>query len=117
MHTPKIVTAVPKRRFQVGPYSIVVLGEVASGDENEYAFILATVIDGDEQPGLYVTSERAPPEAEGEGSHVLRVSMRDGSRILERSDRWNSLDTFTDEALRVVTTILDLGNEEVRRLV
>ena len=116
MHTPKIETAVPRRRFQVGPYSIVVLGEIASGDGIEYAYILATVVDGDDRPGLYITSERAPEDAEGEGSHVLRVAMRDGSRILDRSDRWKSLDEFTDEALHVVTTMLDLGNEEVRRL-
>lgn len=117
MHTPKIATAVPKRRYQVGPYSIVVLGEVSSDDGIDYAWILAAVVDGDDHPGLYVSAERAGEGDEGEGSHRMRVSMRDGSQVLGRSDRWRSLDGFAEEALGIATTMLELKKEEVHRLV
>jgi hypothetical protein len=115
-HRPVIRTAVPKRRYQLGDFSAVVLGEVESGDDNHYQYILAVLRSGDAEPGIYLTAERTRP---GQGSAeglAMRLVMRDGSAVIGRSDRWAGLDEFTEDALTAVRKILGLEGEEAFRL-
>ena len=47
MEAPKIQTAIPQRRYQLGEYSGVVLGEIESSDGVKYRYILALVREGE----------------------------------------------------------------------
>ena len=47
---PVIRTAIPKRRYQIGPYSASLLGEIESGDARAYRYILAFVASGKREP-------------------------------------------------------------------
>ena len=49
---PKIDTAIPQRRYQLGAYTVVVLGEIESSDGKDYRYVAAVVREGDPEPGL-----------------------------------------------------------------
>lgn len=114
MHKPGIVTAIPRRRYTYGEFSVIVLGEVESSDGVNYRYIAAVVQGQDPEPGLYVTAEQ------GDGSQAahfdMRVIMRDGAQTIGSSDEWGDLDAFAEEALRVISRILSLGDETPYRL-
>lgn len=106
---PEIKRAIPKKRFQYGPFGAVVLGEVESGDAHDYRFVLAMVSEGNSNPSLYVTAER---NTEGDGgSHRLRIHAAGKSRDMGASDRWARLEAFTEEALRLAGQALALEDE------
>jgi hypothetical protein len=115
-HRPVIRTAVPKRRYQLGNFSAVVLGEVESGDDNEYQYILAVLRPGDAEPGIYLTAERTRPGHGTAAPLAMRLVMPDGSEVIGRSDRWAGLEEFTEDALTAVRKILGLEREEAFRL-
>lgn len=111
---PEIRTAVPKRRYRVGEYQVSVLGEIDSADGIDYRYLLAALVEGESEPGLYVTAERQRPGS-GRG-YAMRVIMRDGAQLIGHSDRWAELELFAADALDVVVKILGLDDEQVRRL-
>jgi len=113
---PKIQTAIPQRRYQIGEYSGVVLGEIESGDGVKYQYILALVREGEGKPGFYVTAEKNPRRRAHEGSHRLRVITHGLDEEIESSDRWADLDAFCEEALKVAGRVLSLSGEEPVRL-
>jgi hypothetical protein len=115
-HQPVIRAAVPKRRYSLGDFSVVVLGDIESGDGKSYQYILAVLREGEPEPGLYLTAERDPPRGGAEGSVAMRLVMEDGSEVLGRSDHWIALEGFTEGALTVVRRILALGDQEAFRL-
>jgi len=116
MEAPKIQTAIPQRRYQLGEYSGVVLGEIESSDGVKYRYILALVREGDSRPGFYVTAEKNPRSRAPEGSHRLRVITQGLDEEIESSDRWVDLDAFCEEALKVAGKVLGLSGEEPMRL-
>ena len=113
MSKPAFKTAIPKRRYKLGEFSIVVLGEVESDDDINYQYILAVVRGQDPEPGLYITAEKAAVPGDG---YSMRVSMRDGAEVIGSSAQWGSLDPFIDEALGIVSRVLNLGDETPYRL-
>jgi len=112
MNKPKIITAIPQRRYKLGSFLVTVLGEIDSGDGVDYRYIAAVVSEGDPEPGLYVTAERVASSAGRGGAHAMRIVMRDGAQVVGSSDRWNELDVFAADALDVVVRVLDLQDEE-----
>lgn len=115
MDKPEIKTAIPKRRYRLGEFSLVVLGEIDSTDDVDYIYILAVVREGDAEPGLYITAQDDPQQPT-QNTLSMRVIMRDGSEVIGTSDRWNDLDLFVTDALDAVITTLDLQDEEPFRL-
>lgn len=113
---PKINRAIPRKRFQVGEYSVTVLGEVESPDIASYQFIMAFVADGKQEPALYITSEKTPPKDRHEGSHRLRVINSAMSEIMDTADHWKDIDTFTPEAMKLGMQILGLSGEQPSQL-
>lgn len=113
MSRPGFKTAIPKRRYKLGEFSIVVLGEVESGNDIDYKYILAVVQGQDPEPGLYITAEKA---AAAKGDYAMRVIMRDGAEVIGTSPDWGRLDPFVEEALRIVSRLLNLGDETPYRL-
>jgi len=110
---PGFKTAIPRRRYKMGEFTIVVLGEIESNDDIAYQYILAVIQGQDTEPGLYITAEKAavPP-----GGYSMRVIMEGGSEVIGSSAEWGSLDPFVEEALVIVSKVLDLGDETPYRL-
>jgi len=116
MNAPKIQTAIPQRRYRLGEYSGVVLGEIESSDAAKYKFILALMREGEAKPGFYVTAEKNPRSRAQEGSHRLRVIAHDLDEDIESSDRWADLDMFCEEALAVAAKVLGITDVRPERL-
>jgi hypothetical protein len=114
MHKPGIVTAIPRRRYTFGEFSVIVLGDVESNDGVDYRYIAAVVQGKDPEPGMYITAELC---SGSRAAHLdMRLVMRDGAQIIGSSDEWGDLDVFTEEALQVISRILNLGDETPYRL-
>jgi hypothetical protein len=99
MSKPGIVTAIPRRRYRLGEFSLVVLGEIESNDDRDYRYIMAE-------------SNRAAARS----GYDMRLVMRDGEDVIGSSADWRDLDAFTDEAIRIVSQVLNLGDEEPYRV-
>lgn len=113
MDAPKIQTAIPQRRYQLGDHQAVLLGEIESGDARRYKFILALVRAGEATPRCYVTAERAPRERRAEGSHVMRLVTEAFAEELGAADAWGEIDTFADEALTLAARTLGIDAKPV----
>ena len=109
MNKPGIRTAIPKRRYRLGEFTLIVLGEIDSSDGVDYVFIMAVVQGQDPEPGLYITAER--PAGDGGRQLDMRIIMRDGSEVIGQSEEWSRLDAFVDEATGMVSRILNLSDE------
>jgi hypothetical protein len=111
---PGIATAIPKRRYRFGEFTLIVLGDIESRDGVEYQYIMAVIRGQDPEPGIYITAERG--DGAGQPEFSMRFIMRDGSEIIGHSSRWYDLDTFVDEATGIVTRVLSLSDETPYRL-
>jgi hypothetical protein len=109
MNKPGISTAIPKRRYRLGEFTLVVLGEVDSSDGVDYVFIMAVVRGQDPEPGLYVTAER--PAGSTGRQLDMRIIMRDGSEVIGQSEAWSQLDAFVEVATSMVSRVLNLSDE------
>ena len=116
MEEPGITTAIPKRRYQIGPFNAVVLGEIESSDQREYRYILALVEEGRDKPGFYVTAERAEGDAARRGRYQMRVIAPWGSEVMGATDRWSDVDAFVGDALSIAVAKLAISDESVIRL-
>jgi len=58
MNKPGIMTAMPRRRYRYGEFTVVVLGDIESSDGIDYRYIMAVVKGADPEPGLYLTAKR-----------------------------------------------------------
>jgi hypothetical protein len=116
MPSPQIDRAVPQRRYQIGTFHAVVLGEVTSSDGVSYLHILALVPEGEARPVLYITAEREPEAATAGGTTVIRVVAESGEKAFGPDDRWQDLDAFAADALAMAQRVMGLGDEEPYRL-
>lgn len=108
-HKPAIRTAMPRRRYRFGDFTLTVLGDVESGDGIDYHYIMAVIQGQDPEPGMYITAERLQPP--GGRELLMRLIMRDGAEVIGSSEQWVSLDMFTGEAMEIVSRILNLSDE------
>lgn len=111
MNAPQIHTAIPKRRYQLGDFGITVLGEVESGDGNEYRYVFAMVQDGKSEPSLYITAIKA----EGD-DYTLHLAAPNMERDLDTSPAWRDLDHFCEQGISIAQQILGLKDEFPHRL-
>lgn len=117
---PKIDTAIPQRRYQLGAYTVIILGDIQTTDAKEYRYVAAVVREGDPEPGLYLSAERSigqrTEDAPIQGAYDLRVTMREGSQVVGRADRATGVEQFSSDALGMIASILDLQDEQPYRL-
>lgn len=115
-HRPRITTALPRRRWQLGDHSATLLADIESPDDSRYRYILALVPMGQSEPSLYVTCEEAPPARSMDGRWDLRVINHAMADVLASGDHWGDLDTFAEQALDLARQVLGLRNEQAHRL-
>lgn len=111
MHKPGIQTAIPRRRYRLGEFTVTVLGEVESSDGIDYRYIAAVIQGQNPEPGIYLSAER-----EAGAGYAMRLIMHDGAEVIGASEQWGELDAFVDAALDVVSRVLSLGDETPYRL-
>jgi hypothetical protein len=111
---PGIATAIPKRRYRFGEFTLIVLGDIESKDGVDYQYIMAVIRGEDPEPGIYITAERGGGESQREFS--MRFIMRDGSEVIGASTGWGELDAFVEEATGIVARVLSLSDETPYRL-
>jgi hypothetical protein len=116
VNKPNIRTAIPKRRYRFGEFNFVFLGDIDSGDANQYEYIAAILREGDPEPGIYLTAERNPPSLRDQGRYGMRLIMRDGAQLVRSSDDWRDLDSFVDAVIEVARDLLKLSDEQAFRL-
>jgi hypothetical protein len=113
MDRPRITTAIPQRRYQIGEYLATVLAEIESPDPANYRYILAAVKEGEADPVLYVAAER---RRRGDFDYRLRLIMEGLSDIMAEADEYGDLDAFCDTAITITRKALQLTDEEAVRL-
>ncbi|HYQ71217.1 MAG TPA: hypothetical protein VET88_04735 [Gammaproteobacteria bacterium] len=111
---PGIATAIPKRRYRLGEFTLIVLGDIESRDGINYRYIMAVIRGEDPEPGIYITAEQGGGEKPRDLD--MRFIMRDGSEVISSSARWSDLDDFVGEATGVVVQVLNLSDETPYRL-
>lgn len=116
MNKPAIRTAIPQHRYQIGAFTLTVLGEIETSDPVPYQFIAAVMRDGDPEPGIYLVVERPVDAVEAKSALPLKLVMRDGAQMVRESERWWDAELFTKDAIEFTQQILDLGDEEPYRL-
>ncbi len=108
---PSIQTAIPKQRYKLGEFSIILLGDIETTDAANYRYITAVMQEGDPEPGIYLTCEKLKG-----GDHAMRLVMRDGSEILEHSAEWSDADVFIKDCIDTLQKLLNLTDEEPFKL-
>lgn len=101
MDRPVFQSAIPKKRYQIGEFSAVILGDIESGGNKQYTYIMAVVKDGAKLPALYVTLEKDNLEVIGEQLHEK----------LGTNSKWKNQDHFIASAMNVVIELLGLKDE------
>ena len=109
-----IKTAIPVQRYRYGEYLLTVLGEIESETKTRYEYVMAVMVDGEPEPGLYLAVEQNT--GEGADQYVLRLTMRDGSQIIGQGNELGQLETFTREAFEVLKQLLNLSDETPYKL-
>lgn len=115
-NAPHIARAIPKARYQLGEFTVSILGEIESNDPLPYRFIAAFVEDGKTEPSLYICSQKARRAVAAQGSHSLRVINAALSEVVSTSDDWAQLAPFSAEALSAGAKLLRLTDQEPYRL-
>jgi hypothetical protein len=111
---PGIATAIPRRRYKLGEFTLIVLGDIESKDGIDYQYIMAVIRGEDPEPGIYITAERGGGAAPREFN--MRFIMQDGSEVIGGSAQWGDLERFVEEATGIVIRVLNLSDETPYRL-
>ena len=108
MQTPTITTAIPKHRYQFGPYQAVLLSDIESPDPVRYRYILALVRTGEAKPSVFVSCEKNLRAQAQDGSHRMRMMSEQGNEDLGSSDDYANADVFASAALNAAARVLGL---------
>ncbi len=116
MKVPSIKTAIPRRRYEIDTFNVVVLGDIESDDPVNYKYIMAFVEMGESEPLLYITSEENPPNQREHGRYRVRVMMSGEERDMGSDEFPGDLEQFTEYGLQLASRMLQLMEEEPIRL-
>jgi len=110
---PKFATAVPQRRYKIGEFQAVVLGEIDSQDDAEYEWVFALVREGEGAPVLYITLERVP---DGETPYQMVVRLEDQSKAYPAGNEMRDIENFAAMSIDAVVQLFKLQDEEPYRI-
>lgn len=111
MNAPQITTAIPKRRYQLGDFSVTVLGDVESGDDVDYRYIFAMVPEGQTEPDFFVLSIRQSAD-----DYLLKLVTPNMEKELDVSGAWRDLDNFCEQSIALAQQVMGLKDEAAHRL-
>lgn len=110
-NAPRILTAIPKRRYRIGEFNAVVLGDIESKDGKNYIYVFALVREGKNDPCLYVVLERMHG-----GDHHMLVMAEDERKQFEASNELADIELFGKAAIDAAARVFKLDDEEPYRM-
>jgi hypothetical protein len=110
---PTFDTAVPKRRYKLGEFQAVVLGDVQSKDDIEYLWVFALVREGEGEPLMYITLERIRDAMDPLQMHIR---LQEQSKVYPAGEDMRNIENFTEMAIDAVVRLFELEDEEPFRL-
>ncbi len=110
-NTPQILTAIPQRRYRIGEFEAVVLGDIESKDSKHYIYVFALVREGENDPCLYVVLERTQHR-----DYHMVVMAEEQSKQFEASDELTDIDMFSQAAIDAAVRLFKLSDEEPYRV-
>ncbi|HID46076.1 MAG TPA: hypothetical protein EYP34_10015 [Chromatiaceae bacterium] len=116
MTKPHIKTAVPKRRYEIDNFSVLLLGDIESTDPVNYKYIMAFVDVSETEPMMYIISEENPPNQREHGRYRVRVLYGHDERDMGSDEFPGDLDQFTEYGMQLASRLLQLTEEEPIRL-
>jgi hypothetical protein len=116
MALPNIKTAIPKRRYQYGEFSLVLLGDIESGDQTAYQFVLAVVPPRAHAPELAVSAVKLPRDQRAQGMYQMQVSAANAGQVVGHSDQWQDIEIFAQDALNLLRQMMNLEDEQPMEL-
>lgn len=117
MATPHIQSALPRRRYQFGEFSITLLTDIQSDEPVDYKYILAAMREGGTQPEVYITCEAIRREDEKEKqTYRIRVLTDQQEHIISTDTQWQNESAFCEFALDGIKQMFELSDEEATLL-
>lgn len=110
MSLPRIKTAIPIRRYQIGEISAVTLSEIDCDDNANYKYIFAFVQENENDPMLYIALIRE------RGEEIIRVITAEGHKDLTPPESIRDVEQFCEQTLPIAQKLLTLEDEEAIRL-
>ena len=110
MPFPNILTALPKRRYQYGEYSVTLLTDISSSDAISYLYIIAVMREGHTNPEVYITCELQKLD-DAPSCRVRVISEHEEHNISEDS-QWKNEQKFCEFALQGIKQMFNLSDED-----
>ena len=110
-NAPQFLTAIPKRRYRIGAFEAVVLGDIESKDSEHYIYVFALVREGENDPCLYVALERTQTR-----DYHMVVTAEEQSKQFEASGELADIGMFTEAAIDAAARLFRLSDEEPYRV-
>ena len=110
MSFPNILTALPKRRYQYGEYSVTLLSDINSNDSIDYLYIVAVLREGYNRPEVYITCE--PQKLNDSLTYRIRVISENEEHNISEDPQWKNEQNFCEFALQGIQQMFNLSDEE-----
>lgn len=110
-NAPQFLTAIPKRRYRIGEFEAVVLGDIEVKDGKHYIYVFALVREGGNEPCLYVVLERQQTQ-----DYRIFVVAEEQSKQFETSNELANIEMFTEVAIDAAVRLFKLNDEEPYRV-
>jgi hypothetical protein len=111
MAIPHIQSAIPKRRYQYGEFTITLLTDIQSDDPHDYLFLMAAVREGNTQPEVYITCEAIMQNETR--TYQVRVLSDQQEHIISTQPQWGNETAFCEFALQGISQMFELSDEQV----
>lgn len=109
MPFPAIQSAIPKRRYQYGEFSITLLSDVSSNDPINYLYIVAVLREGASKPEVYITCE--PITLNNTHAFRIRALSEQDEYIISENTQWHNEQLFCDFAMQGIKQMFELSDE------
>lgn len=109
MALPTIQSAIPKRRYQFGEFTITLLTDINSSDPVSYLYIAAVLREGEPEPEVYITCEATT--SNDENTYRIRVLSKQDEHIISQDKQWRHEQKFCDYALQGIQQMFELSDE------
>mgnify|MGYP006074225827 CR=1 FL=1 len=109
MALPIIQSAIPKRRYQYGEFSITLLTTINSSDPVSYLYIVAILAEGAAKPEVYITCESTT--SNDGNTYRIRVLSEQEEHTISQDKQWRNEQKFCDYALQGIQQMFELSDE------
>ena len=110
MAIPHIQSAIPKKRYQYGEFTITLLTDIQSNDTPNYLYLMAAVREGSPQPEVYITCESVIQDETK--TYQVRVLSDKQEHIISTKQQWGNEKAFCEYALEGISQMFELSDEQ-----